>query len=99
MHPCSGSPQDADVAQLLNVKKFCSRRPPPKVASGEWNRFRSSRNGPRRRRKRSRRPDNQRMNAESTHDVKDIPWSPASVAEPRLLADIGATYARFCVED
>jgi glucokinase len=39
------------------------------------------------------------MNAESTPDVKDIPWSPASVSEPRLLADIGATYARFCVED
>ena len=39
------------------------------------------------------------MNAESTRDVKDSPWSPASAAEPRLLADIGATYARFCVED
>ena len=39
------------------------------------------------------------MNAESTPDVKDSPWSPASAAEPRLLADIGATYARFCVED
>jgi len=46
-----------------------------------------------------RRPDNQRMNAESTHEVKDSPWSPASASEPRLLADIGATYARFCVED
>ena len=39
------------------------------------------------------------MNAESTQDVKDSPWSPASASEPRLLADIGATYARFCVED
>src|SRR5437762_675573 len=43
-----------------------------------------------------RRADNQRMNAESTHDVKVSPWSPASASEPRLLADIGATYARFC---
>ena len=48
---------------------------------------------------RAPRPDNERMNAESTPDVKDSPWSPASATEPRLLADIGATYARFCVED
>jgi glucokinase len=41
------------------------------------------------------------MNAESTPDVKDSPWSPAAAATaaPRLLADIGATYARFCVEE
>jgi glucokinase len=39
------------------------------------------------------------MNAESTQDVKDDIWSPAPAMEPRLLADIGATYARFCVED
>jgi glucokinase len=39
------------------------------------------------------------MNAESTHDVKDDTWSASPAMEPRLLADIGATYARFCVED
>ena len=43
------------------------------------------------------------MNTEGPPDVKDSPWPPASrtpsLQAPRLLADIGATYARFCVED